>query len=428
MHSLLGNRGADGPRCSDEYMRIQVWLEVVRYHAAEQLKGRTDILGQPKARPKRLSIEGCTALWDDRQFLRDLQRQDSDIEAAASHMSFEQICKQNQSMETYMMRVVRQRDYLKHMMNLADECASYVVLGLHGPSATADEIKKAYRTLALKEHPDKAGIENKERFQEIQEAYAAALKRSKSEGHNTGRDESSAIPNTFTKEAAFSAEQVKDAADEIAAIASRTEGEGEQGEGEEAEEAEEEGKPKQAKLLVRNLRWLESLNAEVLELQTKWRAAIHSDRGMLKGIAPEHKGAVTGICSSFGAHPAGGGACRSEDASYEACSAVGCGLAVPDHRRALPEAAHICRDSASNPDFQPATVTGARRIMATCSAVGLLKNFLEPAAIVYDQWVYGLQLTSSGFKVKVLAACRCAHCPFSLAFLAQLQTQRKRRH
>lgn len=70
--------------------------------------------------------------------------------------------------------------------------------------------------------------------------------------------------------------------------------------------------------------------------------------------------------------------------------------------------------------------------MATCSAVGLLKNFLEPAAIaprlafwmlldrvvlnisfwisvpppaetseVYDQWVYGLQLTSSGFKVKV---------------------------
>lgn len=74
-----------------------------------------------------------------------------------------------------------QRDYLKHMMifaleclcclslfklvwfeqvqcrawsllslvaeirSLADECASYLVLGLDGPSATADEIKKAYR-------------------------------------------------------------------------------------------------------------------------------------------------------------------------------------------------------------------------------------------------------------------------------------------
>ena len=70
---------------------------------------------------------------------------------------------------------------------LADECASYFVLGLDGPTATTEEIKKAYRdlaasnsrtacvlqiwhffrpgklalesaqgALALKEHPDKA--------------------------------------------------------------------------------------------------------------------------------------------------------------------------------------------------------------------------------------------------------------------------------
>lgn len=31
-----------------------------------------------------------------RQFLRDLEKQDSEIEAAATQMSFEQICKQNQ--------------------------------------------------------------------------------------------------------------------------------------------------------------------------------------------------------------------------------------------------------------------------------------------------------------------------------------------
>lgn len=66
------------------------------------------------------------------------------------------------------------------LRSLADECASYLVLGLDGPQATAEEIKKAYRnleavrgiehlrqqvwaclqaglgTLALKEHPDKA--------------------------------------------------------------------------------------------------------------------------------------------------------------------------------------------------------------------------------------------------------------------------------
>lgn len=515
MHSLLaGNKEADVPRCSDEYMRIQVWLEVVRYNAAEQLKGPTATPpnAKPKARPKRPSE--ILTLWDDRQFLRDLEKQDSDIEAAATQMSFEQICKQNQSMETYMMRVVRQRDYLKHMMSLADECASYLVLGLDGPGATAEEIKKAYRALALKEHPDKAGIENKERFQEIQEAYAAVLKRNKSSNPTSGNlQQSLDFPiNCFTKDAALSAEQVKDAADEIAALASRTgslclravEARGQQkraalrelmditkqgalrlrdcgvnmrllrtgschvascamqaldeygswaasimsgvgleergelvkaaglscgitadhleematndenmvsmlenptcsidqtsairvlsestsrtatvvrcaadkaicvangalelgcslamldqerrkekakdakakaeasakeakdpteakdpsggytgggggpasptsehpspmprpqmrkedpeeSEGDADPKLEEEGKPKQAKLLVRNLRWLESLNSEVLELQTKLRAAIHSDSGMLRGIAPEHKGGV----------------------------------------------------------------------------------------------------------------------------------------
>ncbi|MFN3939319.1 MAG: DnaJ domain-containing protein, partial [Chitinophagales bacterium] len=48
----------------------------------------------------------------------------------------------------------------------------YEILGV-GKNATADEIKKAYRKLALQYHPDKnpGNKESEEKFKEAAEAY-----------------------------------------------------------------------------------------------------------------------------------------------------------------------------------------------------------------------------------------------------------------
>lgn len=91
-------------------------------------------------------------------------------------MSLDALRVQNRAIEEYVMRLVRQRDELKQVTKLAEECDAYFILGLDGPSATEEEVKKAYRNLARKEHPDKAGIGNKRRFQAIQQAYTSVLK------------------------------------------------------------------------------------------------------------------------------------------------------------------------------------------------------------------------------------------------------------
>ena len=52
----------------------------------------------------------------------------------------------------------------------------YIVLGLQ-QNATLDDIKKAYRKLAFRYHPDqnKGGLSGEERFREIKEAYEVLI-------------------------------------------------------------------------------------------------------------------------------------------------------------------------------------------------------------------------------------------------------------
>jgi len=217
----------DRPRCSDEYLKIQIWLELVRLQLATNAKGPATPLRSKALGSQRKSTAATESRWDDQQFLSDLGKPDTELEESANSMTLEGLSWQNQSMESYMMRLVRQRDHLKTMNSLAEECGSYLVLGLEGPSATAEDIKKAYRSLALKEHPDKAGVDNKERFQEIQKAYASLQKqRSNVAGSSDhdgtsggGAQQTAGTVSTCTKEACSSGEDARDSADRVTSLA-----------------------------------------------------------------------------------------------------------------------------------------------------------------------------------------------------------------
>lgn len=58
----------------------------------------------------------------------------------------------------------------------------YAVLGLQKESAVEDDIKKAYRRLAMEHHPDRGGDE--EKFKEISEAYAVLSDKDKKKSYD----------------------------------------------------------------------------------------------------------------------------------------------------------------------------------------------------------------------------------------------------
>jgi DnaJ-class molecular chaperone len=59
----------------------------------------------------------------------------------------------------------------------------YVILGV-APSTTAEGIRRAFRELARKHHPDRAGSAEKERFQQIAEAYTTLSDPEKRQRYN----------------------------------------------------------------------------------------------------------------------------------------------------------------------------------------------------------------------------------------------------
>eukprot|EP00928_Gymnodinium_smaydae_P016519 TRINITY_DN1620_c1_g1_i2.p1 TRINITY_DN1620_c1_g1~~TRINITY_DN1620_c1_g1_i2.p1 ORF type:complete len:611 (+),score=109.84 TRINITY_DN1620_c1_g1_i2:164-1996(+) len=145
-------------------------------------------------------------------------------------MGLDALRAQNRVIEEYVMRLVRQRDELKQVTKLAEEQDSYFILGLEGPHVSESAVKKAYRNLARKEHPDKAGVGNKKRFQSIQHAYASILKQRKGDagvdtdsgGASASAQRPSIAPSAAAQKAAANACQAKDAADRVAAVAHRS--------------------------------------------------------------------------------------------------------------------------------------------------------------------------------------------------------------
>lgn len=221
----LGLEGGDKLRRSEECTRLQVWLELLRLH--------TEGVGFARAAPRPPRPLGPSLPWHDFGVMKELGKAEAELEAESNQMSLDALRAQNRAIEEYVIRLVRQRDELKQIMKLTEERDSYFILGLSGPKASEEEVKKAYRNLARKEHPDKAGIGNKRRFQAIQQAYTSVLRQMRDGSNSDSITHGDCTPGDkkMTDDAACSASvqqaisfarEARAAADEVARAAHRT--------------------------------------------------------------------------------------------------------------------------------------------------------------------------------------------------------------
>jgi len=198
----------------DEFVRVQVWMELLRLHL--DLGGHQQAPSasgggppNPSARERRPpplggagggsasapstnqgtsgASNGAGGLWQDATVLAELGKDEDAIQNESNSMSLEVLRHQNRAIEDYVMNLVRIRDEIRHVTKLAEERDAYYILGLEGPACSDTEIKKAYRNLSRKEHPDKAGIGNTRKFQAIQQAYTNVM-RQRQEGFSSGHD------------------------------------------------------------------------------------------------------------------------------------------------------------------------------------------------------------------------------------------------
>jgi hypothetical protein len=182
-----------GPRAGEEQFRVQIWMELIRNQLESPVMQIQQAAASKDKKPK-------ISLWDDSCVMRELQKDENHMQKESYEMPLENLRAQNTCIEEYVMRLVRRRDELRRVVKCAEERDSYFILGLDGPDCSEEDVKRAYRQLARKEHPDKAGIQNKKRFQVIQQAYSSVIRQRRGEeGDSKDCKDSPASPKNPTR-------------------------------------------------------------------------------------------------------------------------------------------------------------------------------------------------------------------------------------
>ncbi len=124
----------------------------------------------------------------------DLSKLESDIEN--EYAQFEQ--EERQRRKAFEDKQKKKKEYIqKQISSFESEFNPYEILEIHKSEATIEKVKKQYKKMALKYHPDKAGAKYEGKFQLITQSYIYLLNKLEQEDQQKNKTTQKVVKKTY---------------------------------------------------------------------------------------------------------------------------------------------------------------------------------------------------------------------------------------
>ncbi len=124
----------------------------------------------------------------------DLSKLESDIQN--EYAQFEQ--EERQRRKAFEDKQMKKKEYIQKQINSFEtEFNPYEILEIHKSEATIDKVKKQYKKMALKYHPDKAGAKYEGKFQLITQSYIYLLNKLEQDDQQKNKTTQKVVKKTY---------------------------------------------------------------------------------------------------------------------------------------------------------------------------------------------------------------------------------------
>ncbi len=140
------------------------------------------------------SIQQTKSIFAPDSITNDLSKLESDIENEYAQFELEE----RQRRKAFEDKQKKKKEYIqKQISSFESEFNPYEILEIHKSEATIEKVKKQYKKMALKYHPDKAGSKYEGKFQLITQSYIYLLNKLEQEDQQKNKTTQKVVKKTY---------------------------------------------------------------------------------------------------------------------------------------------------------------------------------------------------------------------------------------